>query len=589
MIRTLWPNEALPTGCDFDDEYAPSTRSASDSEAVVATQGDLQNSLNSTEAEAHENCIAQAVQITSSGKLVPLILNWMQHCKISGGHEKCQKPLRTKLPRLMRLIDVERLRIVQAPPDAEYVALSYVWGSCEQVKLLEDNNGRLTQDHGFCNHGKALPKTISDAIVLCRHLGYRYLWIDALCIMQDSLQDKLLQLNSMRDVYSNSVLTIAAVWGKDSHAGLETPDSGVPVSQLPAIQMDNSEPPTEKSGIEEAFRAAVGQTIWSTRGWTFQEMCLSRRLLAFTQKGLFFHCGSCVYSEAGYEQLCPVSALRGAEVVSRPGCIFTIEPGHQLKTYLAMVQQYSTRQLTFESDEADAMKGILRAFGHVMDNRPNSFYDGIPTSAIDQLLCWRVAQHEPDKRREGFPSWSWYGWKQTPIFPEELWEEVESKKYYWGSRIMGYDGYRRPGGKEWGGTKLDSYGINSTGRVLPLMIRVRRAELQVAMQSVRDIGDTNGSFRVTSPVDGRFLGTVQLDKEWRRNEPPTMSFIPVYTTEEDGEAFITTLMCLRKVELELGMWGDYERVQIVSYWVGEEEWQGIMAKNGIEKRHIMIV
>jgi hypothetical protein len=35
------------------------------------------------------------------------------------------------------------------------------------------------------------PQTLKDAVYVTRRLGIRYLWIDALCIIQDSPEDKL--------------------------------------------------------------------------------------------------------------------------------------------------------------------------------------------------------------------------------------------------------------------------------------------------------------------------------------------------------------------------------------------------------------
>lgn len=148
-----------------------------------------------------------------------------------------------------RLIDVQDGRLVEAPPDVRYVALSYVCGGVKQVmlgkttrKFLKQERSRspeeLKEPEGEYLHvgqtveaeGRVIPRTIRDAIRLCQLLNERYLWTDALCIMQDdefqdsngawTNADKMTQIPKMDVIYGASVLTIIAAYGTDSNAGL---------------------------------------------------------------------------------------------------------------------------------------------------------------------------------------------------------------------------------------------------------------------------------------------------------------------------------------------------------------------------------
>jgi len=494
------------------------------------------------------------------------ITGWMQHCKNSDGHEACHRPRTKRLPRLMRLIDVDGLYIVNAPPDAKYAALSYVWGTANQVKLLAENAERLQRKQSLYEF--RLPRTIVDAMWICKRLGFQYLWVDALCIMQDNPQDTLFQVNSMRDVYSSATVTIVAACGLSADTSLIMEGAGG-TSQSRQKAFDNI---VETTGVSEGFQNAIVQTVWESRGWTFQEKCLSGRVLAFTPGGTFYHCRACVYGESGYERLQSLHELPASSIIRRPGWLFNVPPGVQLETYLASVQSYSGRHLSFDLDMENAMKGITRAFGYAMDNKPNSFFHGLPTSAIDQLFCWRTACHDPNKRREEFPSWSWYGWRQMPLFPRSLMDEIARKKAYMGSLIMGYDRHRDPSGKEWGGTELDSHGINNSGPSLPLMLHAEGGFLKVSRLSNEDVGDTNGKFQVSLSGSGVVIGDIQLDKTWRVGEPDQMPFIPVMTkTEEDGVR-IKALMCLKKTEK--GSWAvnKYERVQVLDCNIQGDDW-----------------
>jgi hypothetical protein len=53
-----------------------------------------------------------------------------------------------------------------------------------------------------------LPPALQDAVCSARALGLKYLWIDALCIIQDSDPDKSMELNRMHNYYRNATLCI---------------------------------------------------------------------------------------------------------------------------------------------------------------------------------------------------------------------------------------------------------------------------------------------------------------------------------------------------------------------------------------------
>jgi len=67
---------------------------------------------------------------------------------------------------------------------------------------------------------KGLSKTFQEAILAARHLGFQYLWIDSLCIVQGDIENWRGKGSAMRIVYGNSSLTIAATDAKDGKMGL---------------------------------------------------------------------------------------------------------------------------------------------------------------------------------------------------------------------------------------------------------------------------------------------------------------------------------------------------------------------------------
>jgi hypothetical protein len=104
-------------------------------------------------------------------------------------HSRCGAPQITSLPRRVldvgSIIDSTIFLLISEDRKARYAALSYCWGGPQEVVAKEDTWVAMTQGITL----SVLPKTIQDAVTVTRRLGLRYLWVDALCIKQDSKED----------------------------------------------------------------------------------------------------------------------------------------------------------------------------------------------------------------------------------------------------------------------------------------------------------------------------------------------------------------------------------------------------------------
>ena len=135
------------------------------------------------------------------------IKHWLRHCQTR--HSSCSDMTKPSRPtRHFFVIDVHFKRIVEAPEQCRYLALSYVWGSARQYKLSEDNQEMFRRKDSL--KSKYLTTTIRDSIELTDKLGERYLWVDALCIVQDSNAIRQQTLQDMDRIYADSLLTIVA-------------------------------------------------------------------------------------------------------------------------------------------------------------------------------------------------------------------------------------------------------------------------------------------------------------------------------------------------------------------------------------------
>jgi len=230
---------------------------------------------------------------------------WMRECQAT--HTRCGAPsdgsgLAPTLPSVFptRLIDVQspmlpsdRFLLVRSDAPsfvkAPYLTLSHCWGgSLDSVKTMPHNvERRMNPTLGGLSLDE-LPANFAHAIEVARRLDARYIWIDAVCIIQDGA-DFYIEGPKMHNVYRNSACTIAAVDAPDSSTGFLS-----------------DRPPGEDSfrgrgewALEDHSWVCLDGDMWKrdilgrvlyTRGWVFQERMLSPRILHYSAKQLFWDC-----------------------------------------------------------------------------------------------------------------------------------------------------------------------------------------------------------------------------------------------------------------------------------------------------------
>ncbi|KAI1171281.1 heterokaryon incompatibility protein-domain-containing protein [Nemania sp. FL0916] len=145
-----------------------------------------------------------------------------------------------------------------------YVTLSHGWGGKRFVVL--EQNGIQRFQHGLDLKDGSFNKTFVEAMTLTVLLGYEYIWIDSLCIIQDSREDKERECLRMGHIFQNSVLTLSAT-------GFEHGLDGMQANSRDAII-----PPRLKSHGKEYVIVSDGSLIMhlplEERGWVLQEALL---------------------------------------------------------------------------------------------------------------------------------------------------------------------------------------------------------------------------------------------------------------------------------------------------------------------------
>lgn len=361
-----------------------------------------------------------------SHRTLELARSWIEDC--AKNHPGC----RWAFPELgeepvlpMRVIDVgiEPLRLVMAESRrGKWVALSHRWGHKELLKATKANFEELQTGIAL----SSLPASFQDAVAITRYLGVRYLWIDSLCIIQDSKEDWQVQSAEMPDIYKNAYTTIAAAATENSHGGILVNRIWAPDSQpyrlpvpymggISTVYIDREFFDDNQGNNTHYQKENINYLV--DRAWCFQESQLSRRLLTFDQLQMSFAC----LHHGLFESRESSSALAREE---RNGFLSRVYESLAMSDRIAgirslvtlwynLVEAYTTRSLTFPSDKLVAVSGIANVVGTALDDKHHA---GLWQRDMPQAFLWSPYEEEtlpkashnasypPDYRA---PSWSW--------------------------------------------------------------------------------------------------------------------------------------------------------------------------------------
>lgn len=165
-----------------------------------------------------------------------------------------------------RLIDIESHCLVRIPNGCSpnYLTLSYVWGSEKCFLATKTKIEFLEEDRSLFHPQYDLPRTIKDAITITGKLGHRYLWVDALCIVQDDDDERAVQIKNMGKIYENSRLTIINASGVDANSGFE----GVYPHRRKFQQHIEELKPGLRVTLYQPMDELLKRSVWQTRAWT---------------------------------------------------------------------------------------------------------------------------------------------------------------------------------------------------------------------------------------------------------------------------------------------------------------------------------
>lgn len=343
-----------------------------------------------------------------SEESIQKVLSWVQKC--CEGHSECgyddvmdRKDGFRRYP--SRLLDVSLPPFDKSPfcvlvdgkeAPGHYITLSYCWGKSQALRTLKSNLSK----HKKGIQADEMPKTLQDAVIATRNLGVRFLWIDALCIVQDDSSEWTSEALHMGRIYQNSFCTIAA-------AGSDSSDGGLYITRpsyndVVAFQYTPKAAGSVKAQSEFFIRPVhhtllnrVQESTWNSRGWILQERILSRRIVLFGFGQTFFECQRHSIGEDGRDLGYYEHKRFGNKAL----------PQGEDWGWCLLVEDYTRRVLTEPRDKLFAVAGLASN----MHLRTGKKY-------CAGLWCERLPLHtlwygqDGNMKRPPFkraPSWSW--------------------------------------------------------------------------------------------------------------------------------------------------------------------------------------
>ncbi|KAF4450351.1 heterokaryon incompatibility [Fusarium albosuccineum] len=379
------------------------------------------------------DCHAMDEKDTGTGSSASLetARSWLAICRKSSLHELCQQLHSHDRDNGKRILPTRVLDLTEAGQDprlvegqgieAPYCTLSYCWGNQGQATALTvranlaERVVRVALD--------SLPTLMKEAVQAARYLGYKYLWIDALCIIQDDEHDWNREVAKMGAIYSNCDLVITSLVAKDSQDHLLQPRSlrvprPVPLDiwlpqRLRSRQVPGrvTQPAVYPAWATESDGKSLKGPV-NSRGWALQEHVLSPRILYFGAGTLHWECMGHYGLDADPDWVMPTPwniwtdierrmrvkcAIRG---ITPPG---EYHGGDQTPDDMweRQVAQFTIRDLSKQSDRIPAILGMAKSFEKVFGQQ---FLGGIwKGDKLLESLCW----WGENKDNPTGPSWTW--------------------------------------------------------------------------------------------------------------------------------------------------------------------------------------
>ncbi|KAI0543461.1 heterokaryon incompatibility protein-domain-containing protein [Xylaria curta] len=340
---------------------------------------------------------------------------WLKTC--CNKHSSCPSTKGNPLP--TRVIDIsdEKIRLVDTQVEGlkndKYVTLSYCWGGPQPVTTTKET----LEQHLLELPAGEFPQKIKDAITVTRALKVKYLWIDAICIVEDDPEDKGAEISRMADVYNLSYVTISA------STALTCRDGFLQTRKLEKTPIRlRAEFSRNKKGSVVLMTASRRDNPIYRRGWTMQEHLLTPRLLTFGSLCMEFRCldydNGTTLPFGSQPGMPPIHKknFRRMTFLYRTGLISLAlritgeqnqRQGVVIEQWASIVEAYTKRVLGIADDRLNAIAGMAKKMHR---SELGQYLAGLFSYGLLPQLTWSRAEGQtllPRPSRYRAPSWSW--------------------------------------------------------------------------------------------------------------------------------------------------------------------------------------
>ncbi|KAM0147209.1 hypothetical protein ACHAQE_004910 [Botrytis cinerea] len=348
---------------------------------------------------------------------------WMNTCIVEHSVSKCPSFEDRVLP--SRVIDVglkdtNPSLFVTNGLRSRYFTLSHCWGGQIETILTTSNLQSLQKEIKMTG----LPANFRDAILITRALGFQFLWIDSLCIIQDSKYDWGIESKKMGETYRNSALTIGAAAAHKAADGMLHSGSQSSRDIKPKLKLSKDSGSDDVVEIASSIQRPENLTELfesgplQSRAWALQERILSPRILWYGRRQIYWQC-LCGYQSANGMPL-------GERFFSRKSYLYPtitqkiiFNQNHNdgptrfseeelLKIneeYQSMVVDYCTRILSYTNDKLPALSGIAALLHKGIGGH---YLAGIWSKNFRENLLWvKLGRKSTHTKLYQAPSWSW--------------------------------------------------------------------------------------------------------------------------------------------------------------------------------------
>jgi hypothetical protein len=332
---------------------------------------------------------------TGSDKAFEFMAKCIRTCQSQ--HEHCINRASPAAWYPTRLLDTraDSAKIIgrdQVAANSQYATLSHRWNPSVPKLSVE----RLREWEVAGIPPAALTPTLGEFVVAARRLGFRYVWIDCLCIIQDGDGgvDWGRESQTMHLVYRNSACNFSAGWSVEQNTGLFSPRDPSQADQL-AVTLSVRETENGEAACRPYLLSNPGASFWANevasaplnaRGWVVQERFLSPRVLHFGRSEVLFECCESMSAER-YPDGPPTNSIYdGLPGFKHFRIDKAIDYDSLCRVWNAVLTAYANCQLTFTSDKLVAISGVAR---YLRPFFPGCNYImGIWTHKIERQFMW---------------------------------------------------------------------------------------------------------------------------------------------------------------------------------------------------------